>query len=172
MQLKPQDILIIIKILIRIKQNLLPWSYSDLANQLFMSPSEVHAGVKRATESRLIDRNKKPINRALEEFLIHGVKYVFPAMHGGISRGIPTSYAGPPLKNLFTFKDTLIPVWPHPEGDVNGIELKPLYKSVPDASVRDKSLYEYFVLIDAIRNGRTRERNIAIEELSKRLLTK
>ena len=168
MQLKPQDILIVLKILTKTQQSL-TWSYSQLAGELFMSPSEVHAGVKRATESRLLDRNKIPVRRALEEFLIHGLKYVFPVIYGGATRGIPTSYAGAPLKDLLAFSEPFIPVWPHPEGDVQGMELKPLFKSVPDAAMNDKCLYEYLVLVDAIREGRARERELAENELKKRL---
>jgi hypothetical protein len=64
-----------------------------------MSASGVHAGVKRAVESGLLDRAKKrPRIRAVKEFLIHGVKYVFPPHRGGLTRGIPTGYAAPPLK--------------------------------------------------------------------------
>lgn len=168
MQLKPQDILIVLKILLKTQQGQ-SWSYSLIANELFMSPSEVHAGVKRATVSRLLDREKRPVRRALQEFLIHGVKYSFPASFGGATRGIPTSYAGPPLNKLISFSNQFLPVWPHPEGEIQGMELKPLFKSVPDASRVDGKLYEYLVLIDAIREGRARERKIAIEELKKRI---
>lgn len=168
MQLKPQDILIVLKILSKTQQGQ-SWSYSQLAGELYMSSSEVHAGVKRATESRLLDRHNMVVRRALEEFLIHGLKYVFPVKYGGSVRGIPTSYAGPPLNDMLSFQELFIPVWPHPEGEVQGMEFSPLYKSVPDAALLDKQLYEYLVLVDAIREGRARERKFAVDELSKRL---
>ena len=168
MQLKPQDILIVLKILLKAQKGY-SWSYSQLAGELCMSPSEVHAGVKRAVESRLIDRHNMVVRRALEEFLIHGLKYVFPVKYGGSARGIPTSYAGPPLNDMVSFQELFIPVWPHPEGEVQGMEFSPLYKSAPDAALLDKELYEYLVLIDAVREGRARERNLAIDELKKRL---
>jgi len=45
--------------------------------------------------------------------------------------------------------------------------LQPLYKSVPAAAKKDKRLYQYLVLVDAIRGGRARERSMAIEILLK-----
>lgn len=61
------------------------------------------------------------------------------------------------------------PVWPHPEGEVRGYEFSPLYKSVPSAALKDKELYALLAIIDAIRDGRARERELAIKELLKRL---
>ena len=67
------------------------WSFASLAADLFMSPSEVHAGIKRASVAQLFDESrKKPVKKNLEEFLVHGVKYAYPAQHGALTRGIPT----------------------------------------------------------------------------------
>lgn len=161
--------MIALKILSYEQAGIWQWSYSQLANQLFMSPSEVHAGVKRATQSRLLDINRKPVRRALGELLIHGVKYVFPADIGGIVRGMPTSYAGPPIKKHIVSTDTAVPVWPHPDGDTQGMAFLPIYKSVPDSCMIDSVLYEYLVITDALRGGKARERKIAEDELKKRL---
>ena len=60
-------------------------------------------------------------------------------------------------------------MWPDPEGEVRGDELKPLYRSVPKAARKDPKLYELLVLVDAIRAGGARERRLAEEELTKRL---
>ena len=168
MILKPQDIFILLKI-IALNRN--DWSYSYLANELFMSPSEVHAGVKRSAYARLIDiKQKRPLKDALLEFLAHGIKYSFPPDRGSITRGIPTSYAGPPLNQKFSFSDDPVPVWPDPEGEIRGYSFSPLYKSVPMASKKDIILYESLVLVDAIRDGRARERDYAINEIKIRLL--
>jgi hypothetical protein len=61
------------------------------------------------------------------------------------------------------------PVWPHPEGEVRGLEFSPLYKSAPNAARKDQKLYEWLALIDAVRGGRARERDLAIKELRSRL---
>jgi len=45
MMLKPQDVLICLKIALHDGR---AWSYQSLADALFLSPSEAHAGAKRA----------------------------------------------------------------------------------------------------------------------------
>lgn len=114
----------------------------------------------------------RPNISAIEEFLIHGVKYVFPAERGALTRGLPTSYAAEPLNRLIAPGDEPIPVWPHPEGQKRGIAFTPLYKSVPVAVLHDALLYKQLALVDALRDGRTRERKLAERELIKLLCRK
>lgn len=145
---------------------------SIIAADLGLSPSEVHGGLKRLHQARLVhgqELQDKPNIAALEEFLLHGLKYAFPAEHGQATRGMPTSYAAEPLSKFISAGDDLPPVWPFPEGDTRGLALQPLYRTAPAASLRDSLLYEYLSLIDAIRNGRVRERKVAERELLKRL---
>jgi hypothetical protein len=167
MILKPQDIVIMLKLVVREGSD---WSYPELSYELFMSASEVHAGIQRAVAARLMDMHRKiPVKSNLLEFLVHGVKYAYPPDRGGISRGIATSYAAPPLKALITQPDEPPPVWPDPEGPVRGYEFSPLYRSVPKACKVDSKLYELLALIDAIRDGRARERKIAVKEIQSRI---
>lgn len=147
---------------------------SIVAADLNMSPSEVHAAIKRLRQARLLhgpEMEDKPNFSALEEFLLHGVKYAFPAEHGEVTRGVPTSFAAPPLKNEIASGAELPPVWPWREGETRGIALEPLYKTAPAAALRDPMLYELLALVDAIRDGRARERKIAEKELITRLRT-
>ena len=105
--------------------------------------------------------------KALLDFIIHGMRYTFPAKIDRLSRGIATSFAAPPLqKKLMTAGDTVF-VWPDAFGETKGQAIAPLYKSVPFAVRQDKLLYMLLALIDAIRIGAARERNLAIKELSK-----
>jgi hypothetical protein len=63
-------------------------------------PSEVHASVKRAQLSHLLhgpSLHNRPNFTALEEFLVHGLKYALPAEHRPITPGLPTSWAAKPL---------------------------------------------------------------------------
>ena len=166
MILKPQDIFIMLKLIV---WNRSEWSYPTLSYELSMSASEVHAGVKRAAAARLMDMDRKiPVKSNLLEFLIHGVKYAYPPDRGGITRGMPTGYAAQPLLNLITQPDEPPPVWPDPEGQVRGYEFSPLYSSVPAACRVYPKLYELLALVDAIRDGRARERKIAIKEVQSR----
>ena len=50
-----------------------------------------------------------------------------------------------------------------------GYAFSPLYPSVPVVALRDASLYELLALVDAICDGRARERNLAAKELESRL---
>jgi DNA-binding Lrp family transcriptional regulator len=172
MALKPQDIVVILK-LCGYGPNRPP--FVQMAADLSMSPSEVHAALKRAQAAHLIhgpDMNSQPNFSAIEEFLVHGVKYAFPAEHGGSTRGLPTSYAAAPLNRLIAAGKEPIPVWPHPEGKKRGIALAPLYKTVPDAALRDPALYQKLALVDALRDGRVRERKLAEQELKRLLRSK
>ena len=165
--LKPQDIVILLKIA---AMGEVPWRYDFLARELGMSASEVHAGFKRAELAHLADaQSKQPIMPALEEFLTHGIRYVFPAEIGEMTRGTPTGYAAEPLKHCFVETKEPPPVWPFSEGNTRGYSFLPLYKSVPKAAKTDEKFYELLVLVDAIRGGRARERQLAIQELKKRL---
>lgn len=166
MILKPQDVLILLK-LVSIGSN--DWAFGRLADDLSMSPSEVHAGIKRANQAQLYDQNsKQPRKSAFFEFLLHGVKYAFPAIRGELTRGIPTSFAAPPLVDKIAQPD-VIPVWPYSKGKKRGYTLKPLYRSVPDAALRDTYLYELLALVDALRDGSAREVNLASQEIQQRL---
>ena len=169
MILKPQDILFVLK-LVAVRN--ISWSFNKLALDLSMSPSEVHAASNRALAAQLAIRKDKkilPNIRNLEEFLIHGLKYVFVGERGELSRGMPTSYAAPPMNSVIVPDNEPPPVWPDAEGDVRGMAYSPLYNSAPKAARVDEKLYELLVLVDAIRGGRAREVNLAIKELKKRL---
>ena len=169
MPLKPQDIVVVLKLC----------SYggrrppiSVVAADLNMSPSEIHAALKRLQQARLLhasEMQEKPNLSALEEFLLHGVKYAFPAEHGQVTRGVPTSFAASPLKDEIASGNELPPVWPWRDGETRGVALQPLYRTAPAAALRDPVLYEFLALVDAIRDGRVRERKIAEKELISRL---
>ena len=145
-------------------------SIAQVAGDLALSPSQVHASLKRLERSRLIDaQTGRPLLKAVEEFLIHGVKYVFPVQRGEATRGIPTAYAAPPLSDQIAADGDLPPVWPDADGDVRGVTLEPLHRTAPKAARTDPALYELLALIDALRDGRVRERHWAEKELSVRL---
>jgi hypothetical protein len=65
--------------------------------------------------------------------------------------------------------EQLPPVWPDPEGRVQGASVQPLYPSVPGAARRDPKLYDLLALVDALRFGRAREREFAEKELNQKL---
>lgn len=159
------------------------WTYAGLAHDLGMSASEVHAALKRAERSGLFSRElRRPLLANLEEFLVHGVRYVFPPEIGGITRGVPTAGShpdflkelAPDYKNLPVLIDSgLFPedtyVWPIAEGKKRGASFSPLYKSAPLAASHDEVLYTALALVDALRLGRKREMDFARQRLKELL---
>ena len=171
MILKPQDILVLLKLLSLGSEK---WTYAWLSVQLDMSPSQLHTAVQRSLAAQLAVRAEDgivPHRRNLLEFLVHGIRYVFVPTKGEMTRGIPTGYAAPPLAKHFAESNEPPPVWPLPEGQVRGLAFSPLYSQAPSSALKDPGLYESLALVDAIRGGRARERAMAIEELTARLET-
>ncbi len=169
MVLKPQDILVLLKLVVIGKNN---WAYNSLAVELSMSPSEVHSSIKRAISANLAIRSQEkitPYYRNLEEFIVHGIRFVFVPDRGEMVRGIPTGHAAAPMNGFIVPDGEPLPVWPDPQCEVRGMSFSPLYKSAPKAALLDTGLYELLVLIDVIRGGQARERNFAIDEIKKRL---
>lgn len=165
--LRPHDILVLLKLA---GIGGLPWTYDSIAHELDLSASAVHRSVDRAVESRLFNRNRREVERAsLEELLVHGARYLFPPGWGGEARGIPTAWAAAPLSGRLAHSGDNPPVWPIPGGKVRGIALIPLDPRVPDAALKDEPLHELLALVDAIRIGAARERNLAARELRARL---
>ena len=170
MILKPQDVVVLLKL---VALGPAPWTFQSLAMELSISQSEVHAGVRRAVAARLMTNTStssgRPVRAALLEFLVHGVKYAFAPNRGHLTGGMPTGYAAPPLNKVIVQPNEPPPVWPYVEGIVRGYSFSPLYPTVPAAASRDPKLYELLALVDAMRDGRARERNFAVEELESRL---
>lgn len=166
--LKPQDILAILKVHSWDSTN---WTYSSLAQSLGMSASEVHAALERCEAAGLYNgENRRILKQALLEFLVHGLRYVFYAQPGPLSRGLPTAHSAEPLKSKLVASPSEVYVWPDPQGIVRGQAIAPLYRSVPQAANNDPELYALLSLIDAIRVGRVREQRLAASELEKRIV--
>lgn len=165
--LKPQDVLVLLKMAASRDRS---WRLVDLAQELGLSLSEVSMGLERAKRVRLIDNSKKKLVwPSLLEFILHGLKYVYPAEPGPICRGMPTAHSAPPLSNEIVSEENDQYVWPSGSGSVRGQAIEPLYESVPQAAGKDPELHQLLALVDALRVGRARERQLAGEELKRRL---
>ena len=62
-----------------------------------------------------------------------------------------------------------IHMWPYAEGTLRGESITPLFKSVPEAVLKDERLYELLALVDAIRLGNQREANLAQDKFEERM---
>jgi len=168
MELKQQDIYVALKLVV---MNNEPCSMQRLGEALGMSASRIHDSIHRLIKANLIRKDKgyRPVRTNLKEFIIHGIRFAFVPEIGEPSRGLPTASFAPPLNSEFMASDALPHVWPDAQGEVRGISFSPLHKSAPDAARKDPGFYELLAMVDAIRGGRARERNMAIEQISKRL---
>jgi hypothetical protein len=164
MHLKPQDLVAALKLALGPSL-----TYPQLAVGLSLSLSEAHGAVKRAQAAGLLLSDRQPNRPAILEFVVHGVRYAFPPVRGGITRGMPTAHAVPPLVELIVQDNDPVPVWPDPQGEARGASFKPLYRGAPKAAREDTKLYQCLSLIDALRGGRARERKLAKEHLTRLL---
>jgi hypothetical protein len=167
--LKPQDLVVILKIIV---MEDVKFTFASLADALFLTASQVHASLHRAELARLVSKPRvggaEVIRPALLEFVLHGARYAFPAIVGRPTRGLPTSHASPAMRAYFTDADDP-PVWPFPDGPERGMSVQPLYPAVPRVAEIDPELYGVLACFDALRMGAARERKFAFEYLSKRL---
>jgi hypothetical protein len=164
-QLKPQDVLLLLKI---VSDNNPSWNQKPMADSLGLSQSEVSESVARCKYADLLTPNGKTVlKQSLMEFLQFGLRYVFPQKPGAVVRGVPTSHSASPLKEQIVSSENY--VWPYGKGTVKGHSIVPLYPSVPEAALKDPKLHALLSLTDALRVGRARERSMAVDELKKRI---
>jgi predicted XRE-type DNA-binding protein len=164
LQLKPQDVLLLLKIISLEKSS---WNQKPIAEAIGLSQSEVSEAVARAKFSGLLDpKGKSVMKLSFLEFLQFGLRYVFPQQPGPVVRGVPTSHSAAPLKDQIQSTEEY--VWPYGKGKVRGHSILPLYPSAPEAALNDPKLHELLALVDALRVGRARERELAVVELKKR----
>lgn len=161
--LDPKDLLVILELgLSRAVEG--PSTYLHLAEILGMSVSQVHGAVQRLILAGLVAPQglKGPVNRkGLLDFLLHGARYVFPAVFGRPARGIRTGASSDLFASSHLVKEGEVWVWPSPEGKDRGISLAPVHPSALKAIARDPELHKALVHFDALRGGQARERQAA-----------
>ncbi len=163
--MRPQDVAILLKIALKHDDH---WTMKDISRELEISASEVSESINRSSIAGLLYDNKKKLMRQpFIDFIQYGLRYVYPQQPGALVRGVPTAHSAPPLNNEIV--SDMPYVWPYDKGEVRGQAIEPLYPSIPEVCQKDSAFYEVMALCDALRVGRARERNLAIEELRKRI---
>lgn len=153
------------------EQLLARYSVRALAAETGISKSQVSLALQRCLDVGLMRKDRKTgvpraNTRALCDFIVHGLRYVFPARPGEITRGIATTFGAPVLEGKLYSSGDLLMVWPDARGNSKGQAIAPLFKSAPYAVRRDRELYAMLALTDAIRLGNPRESKLATEQLS------
>lgn len=164
-QMKPQDVVVLAKLIaINNPDN----TQMALSEMLYMSQSEISTSISRSSYAGLLMNKGKEVNRKLFfDFIKYGLAVVFPQHPGAIVRGTLTAHSAPPLDMEIVSEEKY--VWPYAKGRARGQSIAPLYNTVPKAVVLDHSLHELLALMDAVRVGKAREKNLALELLEQRI---
>lgn len=161
--LKGQDVVVLLKLLGSAE----PVPVRELASLLGFDVAGTHRAMRRLDEAGLYSAERRRIHQPLaEEFLIHAVKFSFPAKLGSEVPGIPTSWAADPLKGELAEYPGLPVVWPCSRGTVRGLALEPLHPMVPEAALADPELWQRLALVDALRSNN----GARVDQLAKKLL--
>jgi hypothetical protein len=139
-------------------------SFQQLHDMLGISCSIAFDAVQRLRSAGLVRQEEAAAVRpALLEFLVHGVRYAFPASLGAPAIGVPTSHTGPPLAGKIKSDEAI--VWPSADGSVVGASVTPLFPQATTLPQRCPRVYALLTLVDALRVGRVRERKLAADQL-------
>jgi hypothetical protein len=112
--MRPQDLLILLKLIVWGKQT---WKQGDVAQELFVSQTEISESLHRSSIAGLLAADRRHAKKeALLEFLSHGLRYVFPVAPGPLVRGLKTAQSAPPLSDTLAETSDIF-VWPLDEGD-------------------------------------------------------
>ncbi len=157
--LKGQDVVVLLKLL----DPAGPPPVRDLASGLGFDVAGTHRAIRRLGEAGLYSVERRRVHEPhAEEFLVHAVKFSFPAKLGPEVPGVPTSWAADPLKGELADYPGLPVVWPYAMGKVRGLALEPLHPMVPEAALADSELWQRLALVDALRsNDGARVRQLA-----------
>jgi hypothetical protein len=164
--MRPQDVVVLLQIIISDPN----WMNKDIAGALFMSASEVSYSLQRSALAELIDPSRRKVMRkTFLEFIQYGLPRVFPAIKGPIAIGLPTAYSSPIMSSyLMTNQFSEMIVWPYPEGEARGESINPLYPNAVKAALMNSKLYELLALVDVMRLGKVREKEIALNLLKEK----
>lgn len=164
--LKGQDIVVLLKTI-----GSEPLPVRSLAAEIGFDPAGTHRALRRLADVGLYSPERgRAVLANVEEYLIHGIKYMFPAKRGRLVRGMPTSWAAEPLSSALAPPSEPPPVWPFPKGSLRGVALEPLHRIVPNAAQADPVLWRRLALTDALRsNEGPRLSNLAADLLRKDL---
>lgn len=147
------------------------WSYRSLADRLHVPHPVVQRALARAQEAGLYSADRRELHLPhFEEYAIHALRFVAPVQLGGVVPGIPAAWAAEPMASaIHSSGEEPPPVWPHAQGRVRGQAIEPLHSAAPEAVDAWPELGAILALLDSLRAGDSRVRQVA-EELLARLL--
>jgi hypothetical protein len=165
---KPVDLLVMLGLL---RPGLsADWSFRSLAEELHLPSAAVQRALSRLGETPAYDPARKRVSgSAAEDLLAHAVPFIAPAGLGAPTRGVPTAWAAAPLSERLSADGELPPVWPDAHGEVRGLAVTPLHAAATELARSDSWMYEMLALVDGMRIGDARVRELAGSLLEQRL---
>jgi hypothetical protein len=147
------------------------WSYRLLADRLHVPHPVVQRALERAKGADLYSVDRREVHLLhFEEFALHALRFVAPARLGALTPGVPAAWAAEPMAGAIRSSgDEPPPVWPYAQGRVRGQAIEPLHSSAPEAADDWPELGAVLALLDSLRAGDARVRQVAGDLLSKML---
>ena len=145
-------------------------SLRDLASRLAVDHTVVHRSLKNAEAAGLYRADERRVNLAsFEDLAVHAARFIAPAPLGAVTRGVPAAWAAKPIsEQIRQSKSELPPVWPTADGKVRGQALRPLHPSAVKAA-KDRRSARLLAIVDSLRAGDVRVRDVASSALAKEL---
>jgi len=157
--MQPQDLLIALFLILEKKKTY----QKDIADRLKISRAAVSYSVNRLIKLNLLSQDKERIMaQTILDFIKYAIHIVYPAQQGPRVKGILTGDITL-LDNTILSDDKY--VWKSSLGHDIGQEISPLYRSAPEIAASEPALYKALQLIDIIRIGNSREKNLAFKKL-------
>lgn len=147
------------------------WSYRSLADRLRVPHPVVQRAFSRGQEAGLYSAERRTVYLPhFEEFAVHALRFVAPAQLGAIVPGVPAAWAAEPMAAaIHSSGEEPPPVWPYARGRLRGQAIEPLHPAAPEAVEDWPELGEILALLDSVRAGDVRIRQVAEGLLERRL---
>lgn len=147
--------------------------YSAMAERLGISKSTAHGSVQRLVKNRLAYESRRSMALVADgpalDFLCYGVPYAFAPETVPDARGVPTGLRAFESGLSGSMSAALALVWPSKLADARGVGVAPLVPAASELPNRDRPLYRLLALVDALRLGDARERDVARDLLRAQL---
>lgn len=156
---KAQDIYVLSGLLVHNGK----WTYRSLADRLCVPHPVIQRSLARAKGADLYSPERQDVHlRHFEEFAVHALRFIAPAELGALVPGVPAAWAAEPVAlRVRSSGEDPPPVWPFAEGQIRGQAIEPLHPSAPEAVSEWPQLGEILAVLDSIRGGDARVRQVA-----------
>lgn len=147
------------------------WSYRSLAERLRVPHPVIQRALERAKGADLYSVDRREVHLPhFEEFALHALRFVAPGRLGALTPGVPAAWAAEPMvAAIRSSGDEPPPVWPFAHGRIRGQAIEPLHSAAPEAAEGWLELSEVLALLDSLRTGDARVRQVAGDFLSRML---